>query len=185
MTSNGTMRQVLVRIVDNTGSWQEVGYTIASEVIRRPVTFRTRLGGPTGQVGDATLDGVALLGEGGKEGHLSIEPIAHMLGQQALKIARTTELLWLPVTAHRNHLVDLWTIECVPLVSWFTLSQRTDDDILRLGGVNPDTGELLLPDEENRCPRCGGYGRITGPMSFAASAALTCPYCNGTGKAPR
>lgn len=178
------MRRVLVRIVDNTGPWREVGYTIASEVICRPVTFRTRLGGPQGDPGEATLDGIALVGEGGKAGYLSIEPIAHMLGQQVLKIARTVELLWLPVTASRNELVDMWTIECVPLVSWFNLSQMTDDAILRRGGVNPDTGELRLPDEPDRCDYCGGAGVIAGPLSAAASQNLICPACEGTGRKP-
>ncbi|WP_229482190.1 hypothetical protein, partial [Mycolicibacterium mageritense] len=126
MTDHETMRRVLVRIVDNVGTWREIGYTIASEAIRRPVTFPARVGGPTADPSEATLDGLALIGEGGKDGHLSIEPIARMLGQQALKIARTPELLWLPVTAHRTDIVDLWTIECVPLVSWFNLSQMTD-----------------------------------------------------------
>ncbi|QEA10837.1 hypothetical protein [Mycobacterium phage Weirdo19] len=180
MVTEATMRRVLVRIVDNRGSWQEVGYTIASEAIRRPVTFRTRVGGPDAAPSEATLDGLALIGEGGKEGHLSIEPIARMLGQQVLKIARTVELLWLPVTAHRTDVVDLWTIECVPLVSWFTLSQRTDEAILRLAGVDADTGEILLPPPEFRCHACGGHGRVAG-ASPAASDALTCPLCNGTG----
>ncbi len=183
--SDGNMRRVLVRIIDNSGSWQEVGYTIASEVIPRPVTFRTRVGGPEAPPSEATLDGLALIGEGGKEGHLSIEPIAMMVGRQVLKIERTTELLWLPVAAHRNELVDLWTIECVPLVSWFRLSQRLDEDILRRGGIDPETGEILLPDPAERCARCGGYGRVASPLWDGASHGLSCPVCQGTGRVTR
>lgn len=183
--SINNMRRVLVRIVDNNGSWTEVGYTIASEVIPRPVTFRTRVGGPDAPPSEATLDGLALIGEGGKEGHLSIEPIAMMVGRQALKIERTTELLWLPVTAHRNDLVDLWTIECVPLVSWFRLSQRRDDDILRLGGIDAETGKIRLPDPAERCVRCGGYGRVQSPFGGGAAHGLACPVCQGSGKVPR
>ena len=47
----------------------------------------------------------------------------------------------------------MWTIECVPLVAWFRVAQRTDEDILRLAGVDPATGELL---DVRPCPACGG-----------------------------
>lgn len=178
------MRRVLVRILNNNGAWAEVGYTIASEAIRRPITFPARRAGQVDS-STATLDGIALIGEGGKEGYLSIEPIAKMLGQNALKIARTPELLWLPVAAHRLSVVDLWTIECVPLVAWFNLAQLTDEAVLTRAGVDPATGEILLPPPGERCDRCGGYGRVAGLFGHNASDAVACPTCHGSGKAPR
>ena len=171
------LRRVLVRLVNNDGAWSEIGYTLASEAIRRPVTVRTRREGAS-DADDTTVDGLVLIGEGGKEGYLSIEPIARMVGQHALKIARTPELLWLPVNARRNDMVDLWTVECVPLVQYFRLSQRTDQAVLRLSGVDPATGEILLPPEGLRCEMCGGRGALPGPFGDV----VICATCGGNGR---
>jgi hypothetical protein len=120
---------VLIRVLQN-GTWAEVGYTVAHQAVRRPVTFRVNR---NGESGDATLDGLALIDENDEHpGELSIEALARQVGAVTVKIERTEELLWIPVAAHRDELVGMWTVECVPLVAWFRLSQRTDTDILRL-----------------------------------------------------
>jgi hypothetical protein len=59
-----------------------------------------------------------------------------MLGGITLKILRTDELLWVPVAAHRDPMVGMWRVECVPLVPWLRLVSRPDDAMLRLAGIN-------------------------------------------------
>ncbi|MCT7372720.1 DnaJ-like cysteine-rich domain-containing protein [Mycolicibacterium llatzerense] len=175
--SDDTLRQVLVRVMRN-GEWSEMGYTVAHQAIRRPVTFRANRGG---EVSPQTLDGLALIGENNDHpGKLSMEPLARDVGQVALKIERTTELLWLPVAAHRDELVGMWTVECVPLVEWFRVSQRSDEEILRLAGVNPETGELL---DVRPCPQCQGRGTVgmAGSVEMG-SIPITCPSCLGSGQ---
>ena len=172
------LRLVLVRVLDN-GTWADVGYTLAHQAIRRPVTFRVNRDGTPGE---ETLDGLALIGENDEHpGKLSVEALARQVGKVALKIERTTELLWLPVAAHRDALVGMWTIECVPLVAWFRVAQRTDEDILRLAGVDPVTGELL---DVRPCPACGGkgYTGVTGSAD-AGSIPIPCTACMGSGQA--
>lgn len=175
--SDDTLRQVLVRVMQN-GSWSEIGYTVAHQAIRRPVTFRAnRVGTPS----EETLDGLALIGESNdRPGKLSIEPLAREVGQVAIKIDRTPELLWLPVAAHRDELVGMWTVECVPLVAWFRLSQRSDAEILRLAGVDPATGELL---DARPCPTCQGRGTVgMAGSTEMGSIPISCPKCLGTGQ---
>ncbi|ORA24919.1 hypothetical protein [Mycobacterium aquaticum] len=177
-TAPDDLRLVLVRVLSQL-AWEEVGYTIAHQAIRRPVTFRTHRG--NGQRGESTLDGLALIGENDQHaGKLSVEALARQVGQVIIKVDRTTELLWLPVAAHRDELVGMWTIECVPLVSWFRLSQRTDAEILRLAGVDPTTGELL---DVRPCPTCQGRG-VTGQFGSreVGNHSITCPACLGSGQ---
>lgn len=167
------LRLVLVRVLNN-GDWAEVGYTLAHQVIRRPVTFRVNRNGTPGE---ETLDGLALIGENDQHpGKLSVEALARQVGAVALKIDRTPELLWLPVGAHRDELVGMWTIECVSLVAWFRVAQRSDAEILRLAGVDADTGELL---DTRPCPICHGTGRNPNSHPWAP---MPCDACLGTGQ---
>jgi hypothetical protein len=132
--SNEIERRVLVRVIARDGLGEQ-GYTMAHEMIRRPVTFRVNLGGV--EAGEDTLDGVVLIGEGAnRAGELTIEPLARMIGNITLKILRTDAMLWVPVSAHRDPMVDMWRIECVPLVAWLRLCSRDDETLLRLAGVD-------------------------------------------------
>lgn len=127
-------RRVLVRLIARDGLGEQ-GYTLAHEMIRRPVTFRVNLGNI--DTGEETLDGLVLIGEGShKAGELTIEPLARMIGMITLKILRTEEMLWVPVSAHRDPMVDMWRLECVPLVPWLRLCSRDDETLLRLAGVD-------------------------------------------------
>lgn len=127
-------RRVLVRVVARDGLGEQ-GYTLAHEMIGRPVSFRVNLGGM--DTGEETLPGVVLIGEGAnKAGELTVEPLARMIGNITLKIERTEELLWVPVSAHRDPMVDMWRVECVPLVAWLRLCSRDDATLLRLAGVD-------------------------------------------------
>ena len=138
--SDGTMRRVLVRVVARDGLGEQ-GYTMAHELIYRPVTFRVNLGGL--EAGEETLPGIALIGEGAERpGELTIEPLARMIGAITLKIERTAELLWVPVAAHRDPIVGMWTIEAVPLVPWLRICSRSDEALLALAGVDPTTGRV-------------------------------------------
>lgn len=173
------LRLVLVRVLNN-GDWAEVGYTLAHQAIRRPVTFRVNRGGTPGE---QTLDnGLALIGENDQHpGKLSLEALARQVGKVAMKIDRTPELLWLPVAAHRDEHVGMWTIEAVTLVEWFRVAQRSDAEILRLAGVDPATGEIA---DVRPCPTCAGRG-TTGAFGSRelGSIPITCPACLGTGQA--
>lgn len=127
-------RRVLLRVVARDGLGEQ-GYTLAHEMIRRPVTFRVNLGGT--EAGEETMPGVVLIGEGiGKSGALTIEPLARMVGNITLKIERTPELLWVPVNAHRDSMVDMWRIECAPLVPWLRLVSRSDQALMALAGID-------------------------------------------------
>lgn len=126
-------RRVLVRVVARDGLGEK-GYTVAHEMIRRPVTFRVNLGGF--EAGKETLPGLVLIGEGTKAGTLTIEPIARMIGAITLKVERTSEYLWVPVNAHRDSMVDMWRIECVPLIGWLRVCSRSDESLMHLGGVD-------------------------------------------------
>lgn len=127
-------RRVLIRVVARDGLGEQ-GYTLAHEVIRRPVTFRVNLGGV--EAGEETLPGVVLIGEGiNKSGALTIEPLARMVGNITLKIERTDEYLWVPVNAHRDSMVDMWRIECAPLIAWLRLCSRSDDALMALAGID-------------------------------------------------
>lgn len=132
--SDEIKRRVLVRVVARDGLGEQ-GYTMAHEVIRRPITFRVNLGGV--ESGEETLPGVALIGEGAnRPGELTLEPIARMIGGITLKIERTAEYLWVPVNAHRDSMVDMWTVECVPLIAWLRICSRSDEALLALAGVD-------------------------------------------------
>ncbi|WP_319456898.1 MULTISPECIES: hypothetical protein [unclassified Mycobacterium] len=178
MSTDDDLRLVLVRVLNN-GNWAEVGYTIAHQAIRRPVTFRVNRNGTPG---DQTIpNGLALIGENDDHpGKLSVEALARQVGKVALKIARTDELLWLPVAAHRDELVGMWTIECVTLVEWFRVAQRSDEEILKLAGVDPATGELL---DARPCPTCSGSGTTGVTGSPAGNVPIPCTACMGTGQA--
>ncbi len=175
--SDNDLRMVLVRAMQR-GTWNEMGYTVAQQAIRRPVTFRANRGG---EVSEKTLDGLALIGSGNEHpGDLSIEPLARDIGNIAIKIDKTTELLWLPVAAHRDPLVGMWTIECVPLVEWFRASQRADEEILRLAGIDPETGRWA---DVRPCPACGGRGTVgMAGSAEMGSIPISCPKCLGTGQ---
>ena len=169
------LRIVLVRVLG--ANWAEGGYTVAHQAIRRPVTFRVNR---NGEPGEQTLDGIALIGENDQHaGKLSIEPLARQVGQHALKIERTDELLWISVAAHRDEHVGMWTIECVPLVAWFRVAQRPDAEILRLAGVDPATGELI---DVRPCHVCSGTGMTGMTGSPAGSIPIPCTACMGTGQ---
>jgi hypothetical protein len=171
------LRLVLVRVLHN-GNWSEVGYTLAHQAVRRPVTFRVNRNGVAGE--ERLENGLALIGESDERpGKLSVEALARQVGLVALKVDRTPELLWLPVAAHRDEHVGLWTIECITLVEWFRVSQRSDAEILRLAGVDPTTGELA---DVRPCPTCGGTGSTGISGSPAGSLPIPCTACLGTGQ---
>ena len=139
-------RRVMVRLIARDGLGEQ-GYTLAHEMMRRPVTFRVNLGGT--DTGEETLDGLVLIGEGaGKAGALTIEPLARMIGMIVLKILRTDEMLWVPVSAHRDPMVDMWRLECIPLIPWLRLCSRSDEALLKLAGIDEyghdTTGRGLL-----------------------------------------
>jgi hypothetical protein len=129
---------VLVRVVARDGLGEQ-GYTIAHDLIYRPIKFRVNLGGV--EAGDETLPGLVLIGEGSRPGAITLEPIARMVGGCTLKILSTEELLWVPVNARRSE-VDMWTVECVPLAPWLRLVSRPDDAMLRLAGLD-EQGNMI------------------------------------------
>lgn len=132
-TPDQHMRNVVVRHLF--GPFNEGGGALIPDVFRRDITFRTRRGLDESE---HTMPGIALTG--GPE----LDAMARAVGTLVLKIMRTDELLWIPLNAHRA-LWGGWDIECVPLVEWLKLTSRSDEQICKASGVDPETG---LPVEE-------------------------------------
>lgn len=110
----------------------EYGAAIVPEIVRRTVTFTVNR---SGDVGELTLPGVAMIGDSAPGTPSNLEPFARSLGKIAVTIERTPEFLWTPVNAHRDPMVGLWTIEAVPFTEWFRLLVKSDEQILREAGM--------------------------------------------------
>jgi hypothetical protein len=131
--SDDNLKDVLVRgrAIDLS---REYGAAIVNEIVRRDVTFKvhTRDGDTT----EKTLLGYALIGESTPGSPHNLEPFARNLGKITVTIQRLPEFLFTPVNAHRDPMVGLWTLECVPFTEWFRLVVKTDEQILREAGMS-------------------------------------------------
>jgi hypothetical protein len=166
------LRLVLVRVLDN-GTWAEVGYTLAHQAIRRPVTFRVNRDGTPGE---EMLDGLALIGENDET------PASSRSRPRPARSARSREDRAdhrAPVATRAAHAEPLACgRSSVPLVAWFR-SRFTDEDILRLAGVDRATGE---PSTRPPGVRWLGLHGVAGSAA-AGSIPIPCTACMGSGQA--
>lgn len=136
-----TLRHVVVRALTD-GLNEAAGFYVP-EILRRDITFRTRIAGGL-DIADHTLPGIVLIGAD------SLEPLARAVGRITLKILRTDELLWLPVQSRQDF--GAWTVEAVPLTMWMRLTARSDTAILRNSGIEPPTPQPADHDTESETP---------------------------------
>lgn len=142
------LHKVVVRVCD-TQMNERLGLLI-DDAVRRPVTFRANLGDLT--VTEETLDGLVLVGPA--DGPNGVEDIARQITRCLVKILATDEVWWLPVNASRDPVTRFWSVECVPLLLFTRATSRTDEQILRASGYDPETRERPTPTGW-LCKQCG------------------------------
>lgn len=112
---------------------REYGAVIVNEILRREVTFKVHRA--AGEMSEKTLTGIALIGESTAGSPHNLEPFARNIGNITITIERLPEFLFMPVNTHRDPMVGLWTVECVPFTDWFRLLVKSDAQILREAGM--------------------------------------------------
>lgn len=126
-----TEKDVLVRAraADFT---REYGAVIVNEIVRRDVTFKLN---KSGEISETSMPGIALIGDSAAGSPHNLEPFARHIGQIVITVERLPELVFVPVNAHRDPMVGLWTLEAVPFTGWFRLVIKTDAQVLREAGL--------------------------------------------------
>lgn len=129
MSTNDLQADVLVR------AWEpnlmQEGARFQATTVRRDVTFQARIGDAMSlDVETITQPGLIVIApSAGPGGQNAVDVCVRAMPDQIkFTILRTDELVWIPIAAHRDPMMN-WHIECVPFVEWLRIVLRFDPSV--------------------------------------------------------
>lgn len=104
---------------------RDEGARFSAITTRRPVTFHARVADSL----DAeliTMPGLVIIAESAAPQQNAVDVcVAAIPSQIKFTILGTSELIWFPLSAHRDA-IGSWHIECVPFVEWLRIVLRNE-----------------------------------------------------------